>query len=61
MKWWDDRDNLALLVRYMARAGYDAHRIAEMVSEPWHWDGEFDEARAWAEKTDRGFASLLKH
>jgi hypothetical protein len=60
MKWWEDRSNLALLVRYMANTGYAGREIADMVSEPWHWDGEFDEAKAWAEKTEQGFAALCR-
>ena len=37
MNWYEDRDDLALLARYMSRAGYTAHNVAEMISEPWHW------------------------
>ncbi len=49
MNWWEDRDDLALLARYMSRAGYTAHNVAEMISEPWHWSDEYAEALAWAE------------
>ena len=58
MNWWEDRDDLALLARYMDRAGYTGRNIAEMVSEPWHWADEYAEALAWAERTQRGFAAI---
>ena len=58
MNWYEDRDDLALLARYMSRAGYTAHNVAEMISEPWHWSDEYAEALAWAEQTQRGFAAI---
>ena len=59
MKWYEDRAEVALLYRYMVSAGYGPREIDHMLREPWHWDGEFDQAKAWAEKTERGFAALL--
>lgn len=58
MNWWEDRNDLALLARYMSRAGYTAHNVAEMISEPWHWADEYAQALAWAERTQRGFAAI---
>lgn len=58
MNWFDDPDALPLMARYMARAGYSAHDVAEMIARPWHWDTEWQEALAWAQRTQLGFAAI---
>jgi hypothetical protein len=48
MKWYEIHDNFVLLYRYLKAQGFDADQLEPVVSEPWHWEKEFNDARRWA-------------
>jgi len=43
-KWWEDHDNIVLLVRYLADGWWPRNEIADAVEKPWKWQTEFDDA-----------------
>lgn len=53
MKWYEIHDNFVLLCRYLVdRFDFDAGALLCVISEPWHWEREFNEARRWAANRD---------
>jgi hypothetical protein len=52
--WFNNHENLAVLVRWAARVGYSVDDVADMVAEPWKWRAEFvaETARLLNEKLE---------
>lgn len=44
--WYEDYDNIVLVVRHMADEGFSPRQIAEVVEKPWKYESEYRAAKA---------------
>ena len=56
--WWQDRENLALLLQWMASAdsegSWNMSDAAYAVEKPWKYADEYAKAKAWAKRENAG-------
>ena len=49
MKWYEIHGNVQLLYRYLwQELDFDRGQLLAVISEPWKWEKEFNDARRWA-------------